>query len=202
MLTCPCTAHAYPRSSPLSVRLSICRMSSASFIDLVQAVAFLFLSLSVADQRSCVHWHDGLTFVFIYAPLCLKCDRTENPCIPELGFQRTKGTVSSCHSQMNLHVSPSFLAKCVCVVFLREKMPFHHVTAGLLYKGNYLNRSLSDSDSDVLASISVEELAGEVSPSFIISEALKHEPVASPSQSQQSPALPIPQVACLPGSIC
>ncbi|XP_056904988.1 calcium-binding protein 8 isoform X2 [Takifugu flavidus] len=40
-----------------------------------------------------------------------------------------------------------------------EKMPFHHVTAGLLYKGSYLNRSLSDSDSDVLASISVEELA-------------------------------------------
>uniref|UniRef100_A0A3B4T7Y2 Calneuron 1 n=1 Tax=Seriola dumerili TaxID=41447 RepID=A0A3B4T7Y2_SERDU len=37
-------------------------------------------------------------------------------------------------------------------------MPFHHVTAGLLYKGNYLSRSLSDSDSDVLASISVEEL--------------------------------------------
>ncbi|KAJ0021930.1 hypothetical protein NQD34_009420 [Periophthalmus magnuspinnatus] len=41
---------------------------------------------------------------------------------------------------------------------LGEKMPFHHVTAGLLYKGNYLSRSLSDSDSDVLASISVEEL--------------------------------------------
>ncbi|XP_072308703.1 calcium-binding protein 8 isoform X2 [Eucyclogobius newberryi] len=39
-----------------------------------------------------------------------------------------------------------------------EKMPFHHVTAGLLYKGNYLSRSLSDSDSDVLANISVEEL--------------------------------------------
>ncbi|XP_053729339.1 calcium-binding protein 8 isoform X5 [Synchiropus splendidus] len=37
-------------------------------------------------------------------------------------------------------------------------MPFHHVTAGLLYKGSYLSRSLSDSDSDVLASISVEEL--------------------------------------------
>lgn len=44
---------------------------------------------------------------------------------------------------------------------LREKMPFHHVTAGLLYKGNYLSRSLSDSDSDVLASISVEELDGK-----------------------------------------
>lgn len=40
-------------------------------------------------------------------------------------------------------------------------MPFHHVTAGLLYKGNYLNRSLSDSDSDVMASISVEELDGQ-----------------------------------------
>ncbi|XP_062408610.1 calcium-binding protein 8 [Sardina pilchardus] len=40
-----------------------------------------------------------------------------------------------------------------------EKMPFHHVTAGLLYKGNYLSRSLSErSDSDQLASISVEEL--------------------------------------------
>ncbi|XP_041092525.1 calcium-binding protein 8-like [Polyodon spathula] len=42
----------------------------------------------------------------------------------------------------------------------RGKMPFHHVTAGLLYKGNYLSRSLSDeSDSEQLASISVEELA-------------------------------------------
>lgn len=44
---------------------------------------------------------------------------------------------------------------------LSEKMPFHHVTAGLLYKGNYLSRSLSDSDSDVLANISVEELDGK-----------------------------------------
>ncbi|XP_017750679.1 PREDICTED: calcium-binding protein 8 isoform X2 [Rhinopithecus bieti] len=42
-----------------------------------------------------------------------------------------------------------------------EKMPFHHVTAGLLYKGNYLNRSLSaGSDSEQLANISVEELDG------------------------------------------
>ncbi|XP_027468246.1 calcium-binding protein 8 isoform X3 [Callorhinus ursinus] len=42
---------------------------------------------------------------------------------------------------------------------LGEKMPFHHVTAGLLYKGNYLNRSLSaGSDSEQLANISVEEL--------------------------------------------
>lgn len=41
-------------------------------------------------------------------------------------------------------------------------MPFHHVTAGLLYKGNYLNRSLSaGSDSEQLANISVEELDGE-----------------------------------------
>ncbi|KAI4880575.1 hypothetical protein NFI96_018129 [Prochilodus magdalenae] len=40
-----------------------------------------------------------------------------------------------------------------------EKMPFHHVTAGLLYKGNYLSRSLSErSESDQLANISVEEL--------------------------------------------
>ncbi|KAJ7995620.1 hypothetical protein DPEC_G00246470 [Dallia pectoralis] len=40
-----------------------------------------------------------------------------------------------------------------------DKMPFHHVTAGLLYKGNYLSHALSDeTDSDQLASISVEEL--------------------------------------------
>ncbi|XP_063502509.1 calcium-binding protein 8 isoform X6 [Symphalangus syndactylus] len=46
-----------------------------------------------------------------------------------------------------------------CLAALREKMPFHHVTAGLLYKGNYLNRSLSaGSDSEQLANISVEEL--------------------------------------------
>lgn len=45
---------------------------------------------------------------------------------------------------------------------LREKMPFHHVTAGLLYKGNYLSRSLSEhSNSEQLANISVEELDGE-----------------------------------------
>ncbi|KAI4531849.1 hypothetical protein MG293_018363 [Ovis ammon polii] len=43
-------------------------------------------------------------------------------------------------------------------------MPFHHVTAGLLYKGNYLNRSLSaGSDSEQLANISVEELDARIS---------------------------------------
>ncbi|XP_028856491.1 calcium-binding protein 8 isoform X2 [Denticeps clupeoides] len=40
-----------------------------------------------------------------------------------------------------------------------EKMPFHHVTAGLLCKGSYLSRSVSEqSDSEQLATISVEEL--------------------------------------------
>ena len=58
---------------------------------------------------------------------------------------------------------PSLTSKCFLLLSLREKMPFHHVTAGLLYKGNYLSRSLSDSDSNVLASISVEELDGEYS---------------------------------------
>uniref|UniRef100_A0AAY4AW25 EF-hand domain-containing protein n=2 Tax=Denticeps clupeoides TaxID=299321 RepID=A0AAY4AW25_9TELE len=38
-------------------------------------------------------------------------------------------------------------------------MPFHHVTAGLLCKGSYLSRSVSEqSDSEQLATISVEEL--------------------------------------------
>lgn len=60
-------------------------------------------------------------------------------------------------------VLPPLLSKCLLLSSPREKMPFHHVTAGLLYKGNYLSRSLSDSDSDVLASISVEELDGKAS---------------------------------------
>lgn len=51
---------------------------------------------------------------------------------------------------------------CLSSLVNREKMPFHHVTAGLLYKGNYLNRSLSaGSDSEQLANISVEELDGK-----------------------------------------
>ncbi|XP_010900338.1 calcium-binding protein 8 isoform X2 [Esox lucius] len=51
------------------------------------------------------------------------------------------------------------LESVVCGNKCGDKMPFHHVTAGLLYKGNYLSRSLSDdNDSDQLASISVEEL--------------------------------------------
>ena len=62
---------------------------------------------------------------------------------------------------------PSLPSKCLPLC-LREKMPFHHVTAGLLYKGNCLSRSLSDSDSDVLASISVEELGGKTSQIFDI----------------------------------
>lgn len=61
-------------------------------------------------------------------------------------------------------ICPALVSKRVLVLSPREeKMPFHHVTAGLLYKGNYLSRSLSDSDSDVLASISVEELDGKTS---------------------------------------
>lgn len=56
---------------------------------------------------------------------------------------------------------PQLHSECPHLSSFREKMPFHHVTAGLLYKGNYLSRSLSDSDSDVMASISVEELDGQ-----------------------------------------
>ncbi|KAL7844358.1 hypothetical protein SRHO_G00228970 [Serrasalmus rhombeus] len=41
----------------------------------------------------------------------------------------------------------------------REKMPFHHVRAGLLYTDNYLTHSLSEISEEQLASISTEELA-------------------------------------------
>lgn len=61
-----------------------------------------------------------------------------------------------------------------CCLRSREKMPFHHVTAGLLYKGNYLNRSLSaGSDSEQLANISVEELDGKEPPTGGLSPSLK-----------------------------
>ncbi len=75
-----------------------------------------------------------------------------------------------CQSNVDLDLCkslPCFLVWLVEYVLLlsltlREKMPFHHVTAGLLYKGNYLSRSLSEhSNSEQLASISVEELDGE-----------------------------------------
>lgn len=128
---------------------------------------------------------DSHLYLFIDAPLRLNRDRKEDLCISELGFHNTNGACFLL-SQMNLDV-------CLCVVSLREKMPFHHVTAGLLYKGNYLNRSLSDSDSDVLASISVEELAGEVSLCFIIAKALKDKPLAPPFQGRHSPGLLIPR---------
>ncbi|XP_067113589.1 calcium-binding protein 8 [Osmerus mordax] len=45
-------------------------------------------------------------------------------------------------------------------------MPFHHVRAGLLYTGNYLSRSLSEtSEAFQLTSISTEEL-GEIREAF------------------------------------
>ena len=49
----------------------------------------------------------------------------------------------------------------VCML-CREKMPFHHVRAGLLYPDNYLSSSLTEgSESFQLTSISTEELGGE-----------------------------------------
>lgn len=50
-----------------------------------------------------------------------------------------------------------------CVrVLCREKMPFHHVRAGLLYPDNYLSSSLTDgSEAFQLTSISTEELGGK-----------------------------------------
>lgn len=86
---------------------------------------------------------------------CVMCGAFNWCLCSKLIFQKTQ----------EISRAPPFpsLSKCFLLSSLREKMPFHHVTAGLLYKGNYLSRSLSDSDSDVLASISVEELHGKAS---------------------------------------
>lgn len=104
-------------------------------------------------------WTHICTYLFIY--LCTSSSQMWQ----KRGFVHSWARVSQ-HKWRRFLLSQMNSDVCLCVVSLREKMPFHHVTAGLLYKGNYLNRSLSDSDSDVLASISVEELAGEVSLCF------------------------------------
>ncbi|KPP65692.1 hypothetical protein Z043_115876 [Scleropages formosus] len=69
---------------------------------------------------------------------------------------KQQGAVWSPENEMG---PPGLVSSLPLLPRCRRKMPFHHVTAGLLYKGNYLSRSLSDgSDSDQLANISVEEL--------------------------------------------
>lgn len=85
-------------------------------------------------------------------------------CMSGIRFHLKLQKLHGALSWFSLSFLPPLVSKRFLLLFLREKMPFHHVTAGLLYKGNYLSRSLSDSDSDVLASISVEELGGKASP--------------------------------------
>lgn len=74
-----------------------------------------------------------------------------------------KGTPSRAATlDSHRHTNPSYLLFwCVCLLY-REKMPFHHVRAGLLYPDNYLSSSLTEgSEAFQLTSISTEELGGE-----------------------------------------
>lgn len=89
-------------------------MSSASFIDLVQAVAFTCLSGSAAELLPLRWWTHICTYLFIYAPLHLKCDRNEELCVSELGFHKTNGGVSSCHKWTRTCVSVSSLSGRRC----------------------------------------------------------------------------------------
>lgn len=68
----------------------------------------------------------------------------------------------TCSFLSHAHICKVYLfSVCVCVL-CREKMPFHHVRAGLLYPDNYLSSSLTEgSESFQLTSISTEELGGE-----------------------------------------
>lgn len=104
-----CCIRAHSPTSPLSLLLSIWRMSSASFIDLVQAVAFTCLSDSAAQLLPLRWWTQICTYLFIYAPLRLKCDRKEELCVSELGLHNTNGAVSSCHKWTWTCVSVSSL---------------------------------------------------------------------------------------------
>lgn len=64
-----------------------------------------------------------------------------------------------CTHKCKVYLDPVWL--CLCVLY-REKMPFHHVRAGLLYPDNYLSSSLTEgSEAFQLTSISTEELGGE-----------------------------------------
>ncbi|XP_078028633.1 calcium-binding protein 8 isoform X2 [Epinephelus lanceolatus] len=65
-------------------------------------------------------------------------------------------------SPSSASVQEMFLAYCLD----GEKMPFHHVRAGLLYPDNYLSSSLTEgSEAFQLTSISTEEL-GEIREAF------------------------------------
>ena len=64
------------------------------------------------------------------------------------------------HTDIQILLTCCFVSVCMCVY--REKMPFHHVRAGLLYPDNYLSSSLTEgSEAFQLTSISTEELGGE-----------------------------------------
>lgn len=66
MLTRSCPTHTSIFADISPQREAVWRMSSASFIDLVQAGAFICLRGSAADGQSCFHLDDGLTFGFVY----------------------------------------------------------------------------------------------------------------------------------------
>lgn len=84
----------------------------------------------------------------------------------EIGFLKTGSQQSrdsfNAHRRTNpAYVLFSCVSVCVCLLH-REKMPFHHVRAGLLYPDNYLSSSLTEgSEAFQLTSISTEELGGE-----------------------------------------
>ena len=81
---------------------------------------------------------------------------------PNTQTQTQTHTNPNTHTQTHILISPvCVIQRCVLCAF-RGKMPFHHVRAGLLYTGNYLSRSLSEtSEAFQLTSISTEELGGE-----------------------------------------
>lgn len=80
----------------------------------------------------------------------------------EIGFLKKGSQQSRDSFNARRRTNPAYLLfSCVCVLY-REKMPFHHVRAGLLYPDNYLSTSLTEgSEAFQLTSISTEELGGE-----------------------------------------
>lgn len=139
-----------------------------------------FLSLSVAGQRRCSHFDDGLPFVSIYAPLRLKCERKENLCIAEPGFQNNKchrfllwiAKESLCHLSW-LSVSVLFFSGRRCrSTMWRQVSSTREIT--------WTARCLTATATFWPASLWRSSLVR-----FLYLKALKHEPAASPSPSAQ-----------------
>lgn len=138
-------------------------------------------------------WTHIYTYLFIYAPFHLKCDRKEDLRISELGFHNTNGAASSCHKWTWTCVSVSSLSGRRCrSTMWRQVCSTREIT--------WTARCLTATATFWPASLWRSSLVRFL---FVLSS-LKFGKTNHWRlfQGRQSPVLLIPRVAYLPGNIC